>query len=238
MLIDVSNVEKAYNEDGSATYALRGISFGINKGEFVAIMGPSGSGKSTLLHILSFLDRPSRGVYRFEGKAIEELSDDALAHVRNTRMGFVFQSFNLLGRTSVLNNVMLPLVYAHMSVRERNNKARQVIEQVGLSHRLQHFSNQLSGGEKQRVAIARAMVNEPSVIFADEPTGNLDSNSGIQIMKLLQELNRAGHKVVLVTHETYTAQHAQRIIFMRDGKIENDSGVKERRIAHDHEFLK
>ncbi|OHA48555.1 MAG: macrolide ABC transporter ATP-binding protein [Candidatus Terrybacteria bacterium RIFCSPHIGHO2_01_FULL_48_17] len=238
MLIDVSNVEKAYNEDGSATYALRGISFGINKGEFVAIMGPSGSGKSTLLHILSFLDRPSRGVYRFEGKAIEELSDDALAHVRNTRMGFVFQSFNLLGRTSVLNNVMLPLVYAHMSVRERNNKARQVIEQVGLSHRLQHFSNQLSGGEKQRVAIARAMVNEPSVIFADEPTGNLDSNSGIQIMKLLQELNRAGHTVVLVTHETYTAQHAQRIIFMRDGKIENDSGVKERRIAHDHEFLK
>ena len=229
MLIDVSNVEKAYNEDGSATYALRGISFGINKGEFVAIMGPSGSGKSTLLHILSFLDRPSRGVYRFEGKAIEELSDDALAHVRNTRMGFVFQSFNLLGRTSVLNNVMLPLVYAHMSVRERNNKARQVIEQVGLSHRLQHVSNQLSGGEKQRVAIARAMVNEPSVIFADEPTGNLDSSTSEEIMGIFQRLNdERGITMVLVTHETDIALFAKRVIRFLDGRMVEDRPVADR----------
>ena len=238
MLIDVQNVEKKYDDNESATHALRGISFGINKGEFVAIMGPSGSGKSTLLHILSFLDRPSSGVYRFEGKAIDELSDDALAHVRNSRMGFVFQSFNLLSRTSVLENVMLPLVYAQIPPGARQQKARAVLEQVGLSHRLNHLSNQLSGGEKQRVAIARAMVNEPSVIFADEPTGNLDSQSGIQIMKLLQELNAQGHTIVLVTHETYTAEHAERIIFMRDGRLEQDSGVGKRRVATDHEFLK
>ena len=238
MLIEVKNLTKVYDEGESATHALRGVSFTIEKGEFVAVVGPSGSGKSTLLHALSFLDRPSGGVYRFEGKAMDELTDKELAVIRNTKMGFVFQAFNLLARATVLENVALPLVYAGVNPKERTRRARSVIEKVGLSHRIDHFSNQLSGGEKQRVTIARAIVNKPAVIFADEPTGNLDSVSGQQVMEILEELQENGHTILLVTHETYTAEFAQRIIRLKDGKIEEDRSVAKRHFARDHAFRK
>ncbi|OHA46702.1 MAG: macrolide ABC transporter ATP-binding protein [Candidatus Terrybacteria bacterium RIFCSPLOWO2_01_FULL_44_24] len=226
MLIDVRNLIKVYGLEDSKTHALHGVSFTIDNGDFVAIMGPSGSGKSTLLHILSFLDRPSGGQYFFEGKAIEDLSDEDLARVRNKKMGFVFQSFNLLPRRSVLDNVVLPLIYANVGQRERENRARSLIKDVGLEHRIFHLSNQLSGGEGQRVAIARALVNEPTVIFADEPTGNLDSISGRQVMTLLEQLHDRGHTVVFVTHDQMIADHAKRIIRLRDGRIESDSIIK------------
>lgn len=238
MLIDAKNLSKAYGEGQSVTHALKGVSFTIKKGEFVAIMGPSGSGKSTLLHILSFLDRPTNGYYRFEGHEMNELSDEELARTRNKKMGFVFQSFNLLAQATVLENVVLPLVYAGVSSGPRLQRARIVIESVGLTNRIGHRSNQLSGGEKQRVAIARAFVNKPSVIFADEPTGNLDSTSGRQVMEILQDLQGQGHTIVMVTHETYTAEHAQRVIRLRDGKIESDSGISKQRIARGHAFIK
>jgi len=215
------------------TRALNGATFNIEEGEFVAIMGPSGSGKSTLMHIMSFLDRPTSGKYLFEGNSIDDLSDDELARVRNKQMGFIFQSFNLLPRTTVLENVRLPLVYAGLSAEAEEKKAKIALESVGLSHRLEHLPNQLSGGEKQRVAIARAIVNNPSVIFADEPTGNLDSKSGQQIMDILQDLNDQGSTVILVTHEKYTSEMAKRIIVLRDGKIEKDEPVVHRRKAKD-----
>ncbi|HCM36733.1 MAG: macrolide ABC transporter ATP-binding protein [Candidatus Wildermuthbacteria bacterium RIFCSPLOWO2_02_FULL_47_9c] len=230
-LIELENVEKTY-DDG--TQALRGISFRIEKGDFVAIMGPSGSGKSTVLHILGFLDRHTKGTYRFEGKTIDDYSDEELAHIRNQKMGFVFQAFNLLPRATVLENVMLPLLYSSTRPSLREQMAKEAIEAVGLSHRLGHLSSELSGGEKQRVAIARALVNKPEVIFADEPTGNLDSASGKIIMEILEDLNeKHGHTILLITHETYTAETAKRIVHILDGKVEGDNGVNQRRRAHD-----
>ncbi len=230
-LIKVANLTKQYENEGVVTPVLYGVSFHIEQGEFVAIMGPSGSGKSTLMHILGFLDKLSTGEYWFGGKDVSSLSDDQLADMRSTSVGFIFQAFNLLPRTTVMENVMLPLVYTKLSVVEQRLKAKQALESVGLGHRLEFYTNQLSGGEKQRVAIARALVNNPAVIFADEPTGNLDSKSGLQVMKILQELNNQGHTIILVTHERYTADHAKRIIRVRDGEIEDDAMVVNRQIA-------
>jgi len=231
MLIEIKNLCKTYVNDEVETPVLHDLNFSIEKGEFVAIMGPSGSGKSTLMHILSFMDKPSCGEYLFEGKKVNELTDDELAEMRSRSVGFVFQAFNLLPRTSVMENVMLPLVYTGDKESVRNHKAKQALTAVGLEHRLNYFTNQLSGGEKQRVAIARALVNDPAVIFADEPTGNLDSKSGLAVMKILQDLNEEGHTIILVTHERYTAEHAKRIIRVRDGAIESDEPVVNRQIA-------
>ncbi|MEI8361204.1 MAG: ABC transporter ATP-binding protein [bacterium] len=236
-LIEIKNLVKEYRNEEVVTKVLHGLSFNINKGEFVSIMGPSGSGKSTLMHILGFLDRLSGGEYLFEGENITKLTDDELAVLRNRKIGFVFQAFNLLPRTTVLDNVKLPLVYSNDKI-DINARAAEVLKSVGLEHRLDFFTNQISGGEKQRVAIARALVNKPSVIFADEPTGNLDSKSGVAIMKILQDLNEQGNTIILVTHETYTSEHAKRIIRVRDGIIVGDDLVKNRRIASDGEMLK
>lgn len=238
MLIELQDVKKEYRADEVVTKVLHGLSFTIDQGEFVSIMGPSGSGKSTLMHILGFLDRISSGHYLFEDKEVAKLGDDELALLRNQKIGFVFQSFNLLPRTTVLENVKLPLLYANRRDLNHDKKATEVLQNVGLSHRLHYYTNQISGGEKQRVAIARALVNEPAVIFADEPTGNLDSKSGTQVMKILQDLNEQGKTIILVTHETYTSEHAKRIIQIKDGLIVSDKKVNNRRLAQDGEMLK
>jgi putative ABC transport system ATP-binding protein len=218
---------------------LHGITFSVNKGEFVAIMGPSGSGKSTLMHILGFLDTTSEGKYFFDGKDVSTLDENELATMRGKNVGFIFQAFNLLPRTSVLENVKLPLLYSDVPVSQRDVMAKKAIDSVGLTHRMHNLSNQLSGGERQRVAIARALIREPAVIFADEPTGNLDSKSGTQVMELLQRLNlQEGHTIILVTHETYTSEHAGRILRIRDGLLQSDEPVKNRRFAKDGEVLK
>ena len=224
-MIKLSNISKDYPEDGTTTRALADISFEIKKGEFVAIMGPSGSGKSTLLHILSFLDRPTGGLYAFNGKEINQLTDAKLAAVRNNDMGFVFQAFNLLSRASVYENVELPLLYSVRSRAERQKMVKDAVASVGLSEKLYTEAGKLSGGQKQRVAIARALINAPAVIFADEPTGNLDSVSGEQVMEILEKLNQAGHTIVLVTHETYTSQFARRLIRLKDGRLEYDGAI-------------
>ncbi|NTU99416.1 ABC transporter ATP-binding protein [Candidatus Falkowbacteria bacterium] len=236
-MISVKNLEKDYLSGEVVTKVLHGLTFNIDKGEFVSIMGPSGSGKSTLMHVLGFLDRATRGSYKFEDGDVTDLSDDDLAILRNNKIGFVFQAFNLLPRTTVLENVKLPLLYSDTkdNIEER---AIETLKSVGLGHRLNFFTNQISGGEKQRVAIARALVNRPSVIFADEPTGNLDSKSGVGIMRILQDLNEKGNTIILVTHETYTSEHAKRIIKVMDGEIVDDYPVKVRRFAKDGEFLK
>jgi len=232
--ISVKNLGKTYYTDEVATPVLSGITFDIKKGEFVTIMGPSGSGKSTLLHVLGFLDRHTSGTYHFEGKAIDDYTGEELSHVRNKRMGFVFQSFNLLGRTSVYENVKLPLIYSDVDESKWDGLVKKAVESVGLMHRISHEPSQLSGGEKQRVAIARALVNDPTVIFADEPTGNLDSKSGKIVMEIIQDLNtKHGHTIVLITHETYTAEYAERIIHILDGKIDSDKKVNSRRKAKD-----
>ncbi len=231
MLIRVENLKKDFINDEVVTSVLKGISFSIEKGSYISIMGPSGSGKSTLMHILSFLDKPTSGDYFFEDENVNKLSDDELAEMRNKKVGFIFQSFNLLSTLSVLENVALPLTYTDVSARERNQRAKDFLEQVSLSHRLNYSPNKLSGGEKQRVAIARALINNPEVIFADEPTGNLDSKSGAQIMKILQELNKKGNTIILVTHEKYTAEHAERIIKIKDGSIIEDAKNPHRREA-------
>ncbi|MCK9445382.1 ABC transporter ATP-binding protein [bacterium] len=231
MLISVKDLKKDFVNDEIVTPVLKGVSFEIKKGEFVSIMGPSGSGKSTLMHILSFLDKLTEGVYSFEDRDVSKLNDDELAEMRSKKVGFIFQSFNLLNRSSVLENVMLPLVYTDSSSEERVKKAKDLLEKVGLSHRLNYSPNKLSGGEKQRVAIARALVNDPEVIFADEPTGNLDSKSGAQVMKILQDLNDQGHTIILVTHEKSTAEHAERIIRVKDGVILEDCKVAQRQRA-------
>ncbi len=237
-LIKMVDIKKDYVNDEVVTNVLRGISFEINVGEFVAIMGPSGSGKSTLMHILSFLDRPTGGVYEFEGRNVFDYSDDELAVLRNKKVGFIFQSYNLLPKTSVLENVKLPLTYSGISAKEMDERAKEAIKAVGLYHRLDHLSNQLSGGEQQRVAIARALVNDPKVIFADEPTGNLDSKSGTQVMAILERLNEDNHSIILVTHEQDTADHAQRIIKVRDGLVLSDERVSDRRSAKNGELRK
>ena len=222
-LITVANLSKIYVNEEVQTPALQSVSFTIERGEFVAIMGPSGSGKSTLLQILGFLDRQTSGEYWFDGKTFTDYTADELARVRNKKMGFVFQSFNLLPRTTVLENVKLPLLYSAVPELEWEERARHSIEAVGLAHRLKHESNQLSGGEKQRVAIARALVNDPQVIFADEPTGNLDSKSGHEVMNIISALcDKHGKTVLLITHEPDIAAYAKRVIAMRDGEIESD----------------
>lgn len=237
VLIEVKSLEKTYISGDLKTPVIKDISFTINKGEFVSIMGPSGSGKSTLMHILGLLERQSEGVYNFAGRDISKLSDEDLAHLRNKEIGFVFQAFNLLARTSVVDNVKLPLIYSD-NKNQMDERAIKVLRSVGLDHRLNYYTNQISGGEKQRVAIARALVNDPAVIFADEPTGNLDSKSGVQVMEILQKLNQAGKTIILVTHETYTAEHAQRIIRVLDGRIVADEIVKNRRFAKEGEEIK
>jgi putative ABC transport system ATP-binding protein len=239
-LIEVRNICKTYDNEGVKTQAVCGVSFDIQKGEFVSIMGPSGSGKSTLMQLLGFLDRFTDGEYFFEGKDTKKFSENELAGIRNEKIGFVFQTFNLLPRTTVFENVELPLLYDMKRGTKKENKIKvdAALKAVSMDHRTYYYSNQLSGGEKQRVAIARALVNNPDLIFADEPTGNLDSKAGIQVMKILQELNNKGKTIILVTHETYTAEHAKRIIYIRDGHIVADDPVKNRRIAKDGEMLK
>ena len=232
-MIEAKDLRKEYRNEHVKTIALDNASFSIDEGEFVAIMGPSGSGKSTLMHIMGFLDRPSSGLYKFEGQEMKDLTDDELAYIRNEKMGFVFQFFNLLPRTSVLDNVRLPLTYTKIARHEKDKRVKEAIDAVSLSHRANHYSNQLSGGEQQRVAIARAIVNHPSIIFADEPTGNLDSKSGQQIMEILQDLNEEGHTIILVTHEQYTSEMAKRVIRLKDGKIISDRDVRHRHLAKD-----
>jgi len=237
MLIEIENLKKEFEVGEMITKVLHGLNFTIDSGEFVSIMGPSGSGKSTLMHILGLLDRPSSGFYKLEGRDVTKLDDDELAKARNEKIGFVFQAFNLLPRTTVLDNVKLPLTYS-VQKEDINEVATKVLQDVGLGHRLNYYTNQISGGEKQRVAIARALVNNPSVLFADEPTGNLDSKSGTQIMEILQRLNNTGRTIILVTHETYTSEHAKRIIKIKDGLIVDDYPVQNRKIAKDGELLK
>lgn len=231
-LIKIDHLSKIYSNGESETPVLEDVNFEIQKGEFVAIMGPSGSGKSTLLNILGFLDVYSTGAYFFDDRSTREYSSDDQAHIRNHKMGFVFQSFQLLPRMSVKENVMLPLLYSDVPEPEWNSRVETAIESVAMSHRINYFPPQLSGGEKQRVAIARALVVNPSVIFADEPTGNLDSKSGQKVMSILQNLHtQMGHTIILITHEKTTAEHAERIIRIKDGQIESDEMVKDRRFA-------
>lgn len=221
-LIQLENISKIYNSEEIKTIALNGVSLKINEGEFTAITGPSGSGKSTMLHILGLLDRPTSGEFIFDNKNIINFSDEELALFRNEKIGFVFQAFFLLSSITVLENVKLPLLYSKIDEKKWNELALNALEEVGLSHRISHFPTQLSGGEKQRVAIARALVNNPSIILADEPTGNLDSKSAMQIIKIIKRLNNQGKTIIVVTHESYLANITRRIIRLRDGQIEKD----------------
>ena len=230
-LITVKDLTKTYETDEVKTTALQGVSFTVDKGEFLAIMGPSGSGKSTLMHILGLLERPSTGEYLLDGRNVAGLSDNELATLRNKRIGFVFQAFNLLPKTTVLENVELPLLYDNDPTEHNAKRIADALAAVDMTHRAKHYSNQLSGGEKQRVAIARALVNDPDIVFADEPTGNLDSKAGLQVMRILQGLNDSGRTIILVTHETSTAEHAKRIIRVVDGRIVSDEPVARRKIA-------
>jgi putative ABC transport system ATP-binding protein len=224
MLIELKNIVKNYENGDVVTSVLRGIDLSVDEGEFMAIMGPSGSGKSTLMHIIGFLDRPTEGSYYFDNEDTKDFTDDELARIRNERIGFVFQSFNLLPRTTVLDNVMLPLLYSH-SIKNNAHRAKVALESVGLADRMNYMSNQISGGQKQRVAIARALVCDPKVIFADEPTGNLDSKSGATVMHILETLNKEGRTVILVTHDMNVALHADRIVTIKDGEIISDKKV-------------
>ena len=226
-LVSIQHISKVYESGDMKTEVLKDLSFEINKGEFVAIMGHSGSGKSTLMHTLGILDRPSSGVYLLEGEKINDLTDNQLAELRNKKMGFVFQSFNLLPRTSTVENVELPLIYSNISTYKRRKLSEQALIQVGLGHRLTHAPNQLSGGEQQRVAIARALVGDPDIIFADEPTGNLDTKNSLEIMEVLAQLNRKGKTIILVTHEDTIASFANRIIRLQDGRIISDQLTKQ-----------
>ncbi len=235
-IIKIVDLKKQYDNDGVSTKVLHGLSFEIKSGEFVAIMGASGSGKSTLMHILGFLDVLTEGNYYFNGRDVSNLDENQLAKIRNEEIGFVFQAFNLLPKTSVRDNVMLPLLYSNL--KDKEGAVASAITAVNLDHRIDNLSNQLSGGEKQRVAIARALVNNPSIIFADEPTGNLDSKSGQVIMEILEKLNEQGHTIILVTHESDTASHAKRIIRLQDGLVISDQIVVNRRSVKDGELMK
>jgi ABC-type lipoprotein export system ATPase subunit len=239
-LIETIGLYKSYFNDEVETPVLFDVNLKVHAGEFVAIMGPSGSGKSTLMHILGFLDVPTKGHYHFKGESTEEKTEDELARIRSKSVSFVFQSFNLLPRTTVLDNVLLPLIYSNISPAQRRAQAEKAIKAVNLTDRTTYLSNQLSGGQQQRVAIARALVTEPEIIFADEPTGNLDSASGAQVMEILQNLHREGHTIILVTHEQHTAEHAERIIRLMDGRIVSDKGDGRftRRIANHREPLR
>ena len=266
-LIECEDITKVYGIGELRMRALSGVTFRIEAGEFVALMGPSGSGKSTLMHILGLLDGQTSGRYVFDGQDTGTTSPDELAEIRNQKIGFIFQSFNLLPRTTAFENVELPLLYdvyglsrrairgvgatsdvsswrgaldrmwRGMSQASHEERVMRALASVGMEHRSQNFSNQLSGGEMQRVAIARALVNDPAIIFADEPTGNLDSKSGLQVMQILQELNDAGHTVILVTHETSTAAHAKRMLYLKDGQLVKDDLIQNRRIAKDEAEL-
>lgn len=224
-MLEVRDLTKVYQNGAVKVEALRGISFTVKKGEMVAIMGPSGSGKSTLMHLLGCLDHPTSGSYFLEGNDISILNDDRLANIRNHYIGFVFQQFNLLGRTTILHNVEVPLIYAGVKKGKRREIAREMLEKMELGHRLQHYPNEISGGQKQRVAIARALANSPSLILADEPTGNIDTKTGENIMEVFHELNKQGHTIILVTHEEDIAEHARRIIYLVDGKIKSDEVI-------------
>jgi len=222
-LIKITNIKRDFILGNETVYVLKGIDLEINKGEYVALMGPSGSGKSTLMNLLGCLDTPTSGTYILNGKDVSHMKDDELAEIRNKEIGFVFQTFNLLPRTTALDNVALPMIYAGHSKTERNARATEVLNQVNLSDRMDHQPNQLSGGQRQRVAIARALVNKPSIILGDEPTGNLDSKTSLEIMKLFGDIHAQGNTVILVTHEEEIAAYAHRVIRLRDGMIESDT---------------
>jgi putative ABC transport system ATP-binding protein len=230
-MIECKNIYKSYDNGGIVTDVLKDISFKVEDGEFVAIVGPSGSGKSTLMHIIGALDTPTRGQYLLDGIDVSTLSDDKLAEIRNSKIGFVFQAFNLLSRATVLRNVALPLVYANVPKAKREEIAKSALLQAGMDEsRFYHLSNQLSGGQMQRVAIARSLVNNPSILLADEPTGNLDSKTGDIVLATFQELNQQGRTIILITHEPYVAEHADRIIMIKDGKVLSDVNNKQKRI--------
>ncbi|HQE33064.1 MAG TPA: ABC transporter ATP-binding protein [Flavobacterium alvei] len=222
-LIKIESIKRDFALGNEIVYVLKGIDLEIEKGEYVALMGPSGSGKSTLMNLLGCLDTPTSGSYILNGKDVSQMQDDELADIRNKEIGFIFQTFNLLPRTTALDNVALPMIYAGHSKSERNIRATEVLKQVNLADRMDHQPNQLSGGQRQRVAIARALVNKPSIILADEPTGNLDSKTSEEIMALLEEIHQKGNTIIVVTHEEDIAAHAKRIIRMRDGMIESDT---------------
>ncbi len=221
-IIHASHLKKVYKMGDMETLALNDVSFDVKKGEFVAIMGPSGSGKSTLMHIMGALDKPTSGTYILDGENVENLSDDELADIRNRKIGFIFQAFNLLPRTSALHNVMLPMRYAGIKEEEAIQRAKKYLEMVGLAHRLNHTSNQLSGGQQQRVAIARGLAMNPALLLADEPTGNIASTQAEEVMAIFQDVNKQGHTIVMITHEPDIAHHAKRIITVRDGNILED----------------
>ena len=233
VVLEARGVTKVYELDEIEVHALRGVDLQVCEGQMLSIMGPSGSGKSTLMHIVGLLDRPTAGTVTIDGIDVSEMAPNELAATRNQRIGFVFQSFNLLSRTSATANVELPLVYAGLMGGNRSGKAREALERVGLGDRLGHLPNQLSGGQQQRVAIARALVTEPSIVLADEPTGNLDSRSGVEIMAILQELNRQGITVVVVTHDPNVAAYSERVVHVKDGLVELDERVTDRMMAQD-----
>jgi putative ABC transport system ATP-binding protein len=221
-IILMRNISKSYEMGDAMVQALSGVDVDVERGEFVAIVGPSGSGKSTLMNVIGCLDRPTGGEYHLDGEKVDELSDDELAHIRNKKIGFVFQTFNLLPRTNCLHNVELPLLYSSVARKERERRALEMLNRVGLAERVYHNPNELSGGERQRVAIARALVNDPAIVLADEPTGNLDSKTGSEIMAIFTSLNKEGKTIVLVTHERYIADYSKRMIALRDGKVVGD----------------
>jgi putative ABC transport system ATP-binding protein len=230
-VIRLNNITKIYHVGSEDVHALQSVSLEIHKNEYVAIMGPSGSGKSTLMNIVGCLDTPTSGLYELNKTNVSEMNDNQLARIRNKEIGFVFQTFNLLARSDVLHNVELPLIYGGVSSSERKKMAREAIGRVGLTERIHHKPNELSGGQRQRVAIARALVTQPSILLADEPTGNLDSKTGDEIMALFDTLQKEGNTIILVTHEEYIAEHTDRIIRLRDGNIESDQAVQNKRVA-------